>query len=647
MEQIKAVQLDLARQKETLNQVFSFFRMAADYKYNTIVLYLEDKIKTDSYPYNLDEESYLPEEITQMVNFASELGLELIPAVSNFAHTDGFLAHEELRELSELRGNIKGRFTEAGHAIYVAACPLFEKSQKFFDTYYAEIASLFPSKYFLAGLDEDFDIGHCDLCRREVEKHGGIGRLFLQHVTRTHSVLKALGKEMMMFDDMFWFCPEILPEVPRDIIMCTWNYEYVDRFPRCQFGNNKQADIFATYDKLGIRYIMTVWANLIHSVDTFTKYAQTRSPMGFLNTTWQMTAEPILFTYPLVAYTGMLWNGELTEAPLERMKKAIAELCGITDPSELAVLSEAASKPYLLRVPTYYLHDVIVRRNANFDDEYRDIAYNCELLEKIESSNEIVEQIKYRAKRAKLMCEQFIVAQDVFDMRTGIRKINLDRCVEALVSIRDEISDMYAFQRTVWQRLRAGIPSNFLDEEERKDLEAADKLIDIARNASYAQNGVLDMVMFLPDKSTASKIEVTLRYEDGEEICGKDMFKPIISACYNISDKGPYIYTVSFVTDKSRIPQSCRISVRGFGASYISYVSVFSDSVRYVPSQVKAVCGHVENTSHLMVYDTRWCTIGNSEMIKSMNSYNVSDEVSAVDISLMPECETEACLWQK
>ncbi|MBR2723762.1 MAG: hypothetical protein IKB77_05455, partial [Lentisphaeria bacterium] len=77
--QLKCVQLDLARQKENIPYIKEFITFAADAGYNSIMLYLEDRIKTASYPYIPDEESYSVQEMRELVAFAAEKNLELIP----------------------------------------------------------------------------------------------------------------------------------------------------------------------------------------------------------------------------------------------------------------------------------------------------------------------------------------------------------------------------------------------------------------------------------------------------------------------------------------------------------------------------------------------------------------------------------------
>jgi len=75
MDLLRIVQMDLARQKETLGEIFRFFDFAKKYGYNAIALYLEDRIKTPVYPYASEEESYSEEEIGQITAYAEKLGL--------------------------------------------------------------------------------------------------------------------------------------------------------------------------------------------------------------------------------------------------------------------------------------------------------------------------------------------------------------------------------------------------------------------------------------------------------------------------------------------------------------------------------------------------------------------------------------------
>jgi len=626
---MKIVQIDLARQKETLEEIYRFLRISKAYGYDAVFLYLEDRIKTKSYPYISDEESYSQDEVRQMVAYADELGLELIPVVSNFAHADRFLEHPELKHIAELRGDMDG-FWQAG--VCITACPLLKDAQDFFDAYISEVAALFPSKYFNIGLDEDFDIGSCELCKADVEKHGGFGHLLLHHIIRCNELLQSLGEEMMMYDDMVWYYPEIVPKIPKNVIMISWAYWYVTRFPRMPFANDQQNDRFREYEKHGLRYIMMVWSYFINNVASYTAYADNYKPFAYANSTWQMSHETLHYIIPHVIYTAKLWNGEHIGDPHTRMMDTVRELCGTDDPAELAILAEAAGKPYLTRSPAFLMDNPIIRRNDNFDDEYRDIRFQYELLKTLKTKNDYTEQFLYRAEREKLFYEAFKIAQDVFDYRTGLKKICIQQAVEDLESIRASHMRQYAEQYHLWHRIRTGIPSGSLDADKEAVLNELDRVIGTAKAAQFGEKGVLDVTIVLPDKTTLVKHSFTVTFSDGsEQTLPLSYMKPLGTAAYNILDKGPYVMTASYLIDRKPV-RNCRISIAGYGNACISYVQAYCDGRYYLPCKVTAIGGRVENKDHLLRNDTNWTSFGYYSMADSMRDRSIAKIASVADV---------------
>jgi hypothetical protein len=635
MEKLRIVQIDLARQKETLDTVFGFFDFAKKYGYNTVALYLEDRIKTAVYPYASDEESYSEDEARRMAEYADSIGIELIPVVSNFGHTERFLEHEKLHSIAEIREG-QGFM---GREIKLTVCPLLSESQNFFDTYFSEVAALFPkSRYFHAGLDEVWDIGYCELCKKDVKENGGIGHLFLNHIKRTNNLINSLGKEMIMWDDMLIYCPEIIPEIPKNVIMCSWCYDFIDPSPRSPFANSEQSEFFREYDKYGIRYMPAVWCNFTHNVDTYTKYCENYSPIGYYNTTWQMDAEEMLFMYPLIAYTGMLWSGKYVDEPLLRMNEVVREVIGAKEPLDVAVLARACDKPYLNRGSIYFIQDLIVRRNVNFEDEYKDICYLYDLIPALQVDNDYVKAIKYRIERAKILYETLVEAQNLLDMQGGLYEADTDKILKNLAIIKETMHKEYDEHYEMWNKYRPGIPRAELDSEKRAVLGNLERLIKRAQTAKFGENGMLNMQFLLPEKTIYDYVTVSVEYTDGTvQQFPKTLYKSLAGPCYNIADKGPYFYIYSRLIDGTREPKSIDISVYGVGSTTIQYAFCYLNGKRYLPTSVTPYGKYHENCEHLLVNDTRWAVIGNYSMKDAMTVEGLRDEVSGVKIELAPE----------
>jgi hypothetical protein len=141
---LRVLQVDLARQLESLGQLRAICDFAAAHGYNALGFYLEDRVKTPAYPDSPDEESYSPEQMREIIAYADERGLEVIPVVSTLGHTERFLRHPRLRRLAEGRDGAPQRMGDGFNCV----CPSLEESLAFWKAYLGELAEFFPSPPF-------------------------------------------------------------------------------------------------------------------------------------------------------------------------------------------------------------------------------------------------------------------------------------------------------------------------------------------------------------------------------------------------------------------------------------------------------------------------------------------------------------------
>ena len=325
---IRAVQLDLARQMETLDYIRAFTDLIAANGYNTLTLYLEGRVRTPSFPWLPEKESYSLEDMAAIVTHAKSKGVEVMPVVGTLGHADQFLRSPELRRLAELRGGQKGRFYTA----LMVLCPSLEETYEFLGKYLSEVAAVFPSEWFHAGCDEAWEIGYCELCRPRAEGPEGQAGIFAQHLNRIHQIVSGkLGKRMVIWDDLFEMYPEALEVIPKDIVMCAWHYEFDANPPRGRFSNRRREDILARYDQLGFDYLVAPADYHLDNILSLTAYATTHAPLGGLLTTWEKAETLMPQTYPLIAFAGRLWDGMLN-APDLAWEQSLRNLFGSISP---------------------------------------------------------------------------------------------------------------------------------------------------------------------------------------------------------------------------------------------------------------------------------------------------------------------------
>ncbi|MDD5707667.1 MAG: family 20 glycosylhydrolase, partial [Kiritimatiellae bacterium] len=335
---VRAVQLDLARQMETVAFIRGFADRMAGFGYNALVLYLEGRVRTPTFPYPSRDESYTPEEMKAVVEHAAKRGMDVIPVVSTLGHVEQFLRHKKLRELAELREGIPGRFGDA----LTSFCPSREETYRFLESYLAEIATIFPSPYCHAGCDEVWDFALCPDCQKRM-RHGETGSdIFARHLIRTHDIVTGrLGKRMIVWDDMLEMYPEALEKLPRDIVMCVWQYDSLADATRNHFGPRQSDRRLDDYRRLGFDYWIAPWEHTARNAATLTEYALPFKPTGGLLTTWERSDSLLLDDYPNLAFAGRLWEKRAAgsvETDERIFKQANAELMGNVDERFLQAL---------------------------------------------------------------------------------------------------------------------------------------------------------------------------------------------------------------------------------------------------------------------------------------------------------------------
>ena len=296
---IRAVQLDLARQKETVPFLKAYVDRIAEVGYNTLVLYLEGRVKTASVPFLEDEASYTPAEMREVVSHAVARGIDVVPVVSLLGHAELFTRHGEMKPLAE------GRALANVGATFCLSQP---ETRAFLGKYVAEMCEIFPSRNFHVGFDEAWDMGTCERCA-PLRRERGMGPLFTEFVRWAHEVCAKHGRRMWMWDDLYEFFPEELKDCPRDVLLCHWKYDAISPWGiRARFADQMRRDWMATYAQHGLE-CLAACNTTIENIRTFTDYAK-RHPncRGGLLTQWEMGRINHGSRFPLVLGTGVYWT---------------------------------------------------------------------------------------------------------------------------------------------------------------------------------------------------------------------------------------------------------------------------------------------------------------------------------------------------
>jgi hexosaminidase len=219
----RGVMLDISRDKvPTLPTLFELVDRLAEWKLNHLELYTEH-----TFAYRKHREVWAQanpmtgEDILRLDAYCRARFVELVPNQNSFGHMTRWLNLPRYRHLAEAPsgfdapwGHIDGPFSIS---------PAEPGSLKLLEELFAELLPHFTSRKFNVGCDETFDLGYGKskaLCERK-----GKGRVYLEFLKAIHKLVRRHGRTMHFWGDIIIQHPELVPELPRDIVVLEWGYE--------------------------------------------------------------------------------------------------------------------------------------------------------------------------------------------------------------------------------------------------------------------------------------------------------------------------------------------------------------------------------------------------------------------------------------
>jgi hexosaminidase len=189
-------------------------RRFAEMKINTVFYYTEHVVLTERHPEFAPPGGALSiAEWKQLSQYAARYHIDLVGNFQSFGHFEKILSTPRYAHLGDGKSLLS---------------PAIEESYDFLKDVYTEMVPAFQSSFFNINCDETFELGHG---RSKVLVDSlGIGRVYLNHILRLRSMLQQLGVRPMIWGDVLLQHPEIIPLVPRDVVIGTWTYDSLADF---------------------------------------------------------------------------------------------------------------------------------------------------------------------------------------------------------------------------------------------------------------------------------------------------------------------------------------------------------------------------------------------------------------------------------
>lgn len=278
---------DVTRSKvPTLETLKELVQRMSYYKLNHLQLYIEHTFAFQSIPELwAGKDPLTAEEILELDEFAQKHFVELVPSLSTFGHLYELLRlpkYEHLNELdikgSELPHSLKDRM--AHYTLDVSQKESFTVVQ----TMLKEFIPLFKSKQFNICCDETFDLGKGK--NAKLAEKVGKGKLYVDFLTKIINEVKKYDLQPMFWGDIILHSPELIKELPKDIIYLNWSY-----------NENPSEDSSKAFAKNKVKQVLcpgvSGWNNFMNAINIatsnitkMTDFARKYKAIGILNTDW-------------------------------------------------------------------------------------------------------------------------------------------------------------------------------------------------------------------------------------------------------------------------------------------------------------------------------------------------------------------------
>ena len=276
----RGVYLDCSRGKvPKLKTLKELVVRLAHWKINELQLYIENVFTFKKHPdIGKGYSPFTPEEILDLQDFCKSHHVRLVGSLASFSHLEKILALPKYRHLAEMPGF-------RGFPGGTTLCPIDPGSIKLISELYSEFVPLFEAEDFNVCCDEPWELGKGR--SKKAAEHIGTGKVYLEFILKIYRLCRKYKKRMNLWADIVLKYPQLLKDLPKDIVLLNWEYE--------QDGKN----IYKTKDiaKSKIPFMvcpgtsgwLTHGSRLPNSMDNVTNFAAQGRKFGaegLLNTDW-------------------------------------------------------------------------------------------------------------------------------------------------------------------------------------------------------------------------------------------------------------------------------------------------------------------------------------------------------------------------
>ena len=226
----RGVMLDVSRERvPTMDTLFELVELFAGWKVNELQLYTEHTFAYAGHEEVWREASPLtPAEVRRLDAFCRERHVALVPNQNCFGHLHRWLKLPRYQPLAEVPGGVQHPFATEPEPF--SLCPGDPRSLELVADLLDQLLPCFASDEVNVGLDETFDLGQGRSAQAVAQR--GVGRVYLDFLLAVEGLVRERGHRMQFWADILLNHPELVDELPPEVVPLVWGYEADHPFER-------------------------------------------------------------------------------------------------------------------------------------------------------------------------------------------------------------------------------------------------------------------------------------------------------------------------------------------------------------------------------------------------------------------------------
>jgi hypothetical protein len=606
-----AFQVDIARQMEnplTLKEIIDFGGQAG---YNELFLYGEGALEYKSHPSCSYPWALTQKEFIDLQDYAgNNYNMCLIPIIPTLGHANFILNNKELEFMREVK-KPQNAVIKCNQRQFCTSNP---GTYKIIEELLAEWAEISAAPYLHIGGDESWNFAACPECRRKAEKTGR-GKMLAEHFNKVNAIVRKHHKQTMIWHDMLFYFDDCLPHLDKDIVICDWHYEPIERHPGISIYNWSKTDFNAEYKKQNLSFFICPRANTNYREDSanirsFIQYSCDHNSTGFLNTVWEMSEIPYASSYPSLAYgAACCLEDNLPDSRIFLRQFVEKHFSGNTAvlPLLIDLFGEAAN----------------VSAFTGLDDwiDYQDPYQYMFIAGKLEEGIELLEEVQGKTVAGKAYRD----ALELVFRRTALSKrlqgtvseiarlyltgspgkSTLMNLLEEVSVLIDKIPDQIKLEQKIWKRARPRKQKNRMVE---KCNAAKTCLLEFVKSVRGIISGQISVAAVFP-----AVLELTLVNND----CSwqyLSIFASETGRKYHKVGSYPQCGPFGRYIKTFRLPSAngnyIKLELGGLGQLLIHYARVIGPGLEFVPEKIIKSEGAVSNPENILNDDFKPAVMG-------------------------------------